>query len=326
VGPGSAGAEPGPACYGRGGTEATVTDAQVALGYLGDEGLAGGELRLDDEAALAALDRLAGEAGLNRLDAAQGVLRVVRATMSRAIRSVSIERGKDVRRYALVAFGGAGPLHACALADELGIARAIVPPAPGALAALGLLVASRRADASLSKPMPAERSRDGEQRSILHELTERVLGELESEGIVFAATTIELAVDCRYRGQSHELRIEIAGGPSFVRIAEAFHGAHLDRYGFEQRDVPVEAVTFRATALGPSEEVVVGGSKATGDEPIAKRSVGGSECPVYERTSLGVGTRVDGPALVVELDSTTWIEDGWSAVVHESGALVMETR
>jgi N-methylhydantoinase A len=174
--------------------------------------------------------------------------------------------------------------------------------------------------------MPSERSRDGELRSILHELTERVLGELATEGIAFAATTIELAVDCRYRGQSHELRIDVVGSPSFVRVTEAFHRAHLDRYGFEQQGVPVEAVTFRATALGPSQDVIVGRSAATGAEPIAKRSVAGHECPVYERTSLGVGTRVDGPALVVEMDSTTWIEDDWFAVVHESGALVMEKR
>jgi N-methylhydantoinase A len=229
-----------------------------------------------------------------------------------------------VRRYALVAFGGAGPLHACALADELGVAKAIVPPAPGALAALGLLVASRRADASLSKPMPAERPRDGELRSILHELTEQVLAELATEGIVFADTEIQLAVDCRYRGQSHELRIGVAGGPSFARVAEAFHAAHRDRYGFEQRNVPVEAVTFRAAALGPSEEIVVGESTAQGTEPVASRNIGGRECPVYERRAVGRGSAIDGPALVVELDSTTWIEDGWTALVHESGALVLE--
>ncbi len=323
VGPGSAGAEPGPACYGRGGTEATVTDAQAVLGYLGDEGLAGGELRLDHEAALAALDRLGAQAGLSRLEAAQGVLRVVRATMARAIRSVSIERGKDVRRYALVVFGGAGPLHGCELAEELGISRVMVPPAPGALAALGLLVSARRADASLSRPMTAERRRDGELRSILHELTEQVLAELEPEGVKFTDAEIELAVDCRYRGQSHELRVDVERSPSFVRISEEFHRAHAERYGFSQEDVPVEAITFRATALGPRGDLNVAKVSEGDAESLGTRRVGDDEVPVYERSALGGDSSIDGPSIVVELDSTTWIAPGWQGKVRSGGTIVL---
>jgi N-methylhydantoinase A len=286
-------------------------------------GPAGGQPRLDHEGALAALDRLGQRAGLSRTEAAEGVLRVVRATMARAIRSVSIERGKDVRRYALVVFGGAGPLHGCELAAELGIERVIVPPAPGALAALGLLVAARRADASLSRPMTAERRLDGELRTILHELTEQVLAELAPEGVSFAEAEISLAVDCRYRGQSHELRVEVEKAPSFVRICDEFHRAHAERYGFSQEDVPVEAITFRATALGPRGVVLVTDRVGGSAEPIGRRKIEGNDSPVYERHALGVDTRIEGPSIVVELDSTTWIAPGWQGEVRTGGALVL---
>jgi N-methylhydantoinase A len=281
VGPASAGATPGPACYGRGGTEATVTDAQVVLGYLGAEGLAGGELRLDASSALAAVERIGARSGLEVPDAAVGILRVVRATMARAIRSVSIERGKDVRKYSLVAFGGAGPLHATALARELGISRVVIPPAPGTLAALGLLVASRRADASLSRPMHCDRARDAELRSILHELTERVLAELAVEGIDFAHARTNLAVDCRYEGQSHEIRIPVRGGPSFTLLTEAFHEAHLARYGFARQRAAVEAVTFRVSALGPPGSVRTSSPASGTADPIDRRKVGDVQAPVY---------------------------------------------
>jgi N-methylhydantoinase A len=256
---------------------------------------------------------------------ADGILKVVRATMARAIRSVSIERGRDVRRFALVAFGGAGPLHATALARELEIASVVVPPAPGALAALGLLVASRRADASLSRPMRCDRTSDAELRSILHELTEQVLSELAAEGINFAQTNTSLVVDCRYEGQSHELRIPVRGGPSFTLLAEAFHLEHYRRFGFARERVPVEAVTFRAGALGPAgefEKRVPAGRPEL--EPIERREIDGRDVPVYARADLAPGIRMDGPALVVELDSTTWVDDASSATVHSGGALIIE--
>ncbi|MGH2760436.1 MAG: hydantoinase/oxoprolinase family protein, partial [Actinomycetota bacterium] len=324
VGPTSAGAVPGPAAYGRGGTEATVTDAQVVLGYLGDEGLAGGELRLDSEAARDAVARLGRQCGLETDEAAEGILRVVRATMARAIRSVSVERGRDVRRFTLVAFGGAGPLHATALARELGIPRVIVPPAPGTLAALGLLVAGRRADASLSRPMPCDRARDVELRSIVHELTEQVLAELRAEGIGFVDARTSLYVDCRYEGQSHELRIPVEGGPSFALVAEAFHQAHRLRFGFAHERVPVEAVTFRAAALGPQQgvETSVGASKDV--EPFSRRTVGGRRVVVYRREDLSAGARLPGPAIVTDLDSTCWIDADCTASVDAGGSLVID--
>jgi N-methylhydantoinase A len=327
VGARSAGADPGPACYGRGGTEATVTDAQVVLGYLGAEGLAGGEITLDTDASHRAVERLGVQCGLNMLETAMGILRVVRATMARAIRSVSIERGSDVRRYALAAFGGAGPLHATALATDLGISRVVVPPAPGALAALGLLVASRRADASLSHPMRADRAKDDELRRMLADLTAQVTDELAGEGITGAESRTELGVDCRYEGQSHEIRMPVEGGPSFALVAEAFHKAHEARYGFARDGAAVEAVTFRASAAGPPGEVSVSAPAASGEPaPVARRRVGDLDVPVFARGDIPAGRRVDGPAIVAELDSTTWVDERSSAQVHPSGALIVDVR
>ena len=324
VGPRSAGADPGPASYGRGGTEATVTDAQVVLGYLGEGGLAGGELELDRPGAERALERLGTAAGMSAVDAAEGVLRVVRATMARAIRSVSVERGKDVRRYVLVAFGGAGPLHATALARELQIRTVLVPPVPGALAALGLLVASRRADASITHPMEATPPNDGELASLLRGLTETVLADLGAEGVASDDATIERFVDCRYHGQSHELRIETGAEPSFAAIADAFHDAHRRRYGFDRGDVPVEAVTFRAAALGPPGDVAATCPSAGDVVASSTRTIDGVDVPVYDRAALPAGTELRGPAVVVELDSTTWLDGSSTLVVHESGALVID--
>ena len=324
VGPRSAGADPGPASYGRGGTEATVTDAQVVLGYLGEGGLAGGELELDRPGAEAALERLGAAAAMSAADAAEGVLRVVRATMARAIRSVSVERGKDVRRYVLVAFGGAGPLHATALARELEIRTVVVPPVPGALAALGLLVASRRADASVTRPMEAASANDVELAPLLGALVSTVLADLGAEGVAADEATIERSVDCRYHGQSHELRIPVGAEPSFASIAAAFHGAHRGRYGFERQDVPVEAVTFRAAALSRPGDLVAT-RPAGGDAAVSStRGIGGVDVPVYERGRLPAGAELRGPAVIVELDSTTWVDASSTLLVHESGALVID--
>lgn len=325
VGPRSAGADPGPACYGRGGTEATVTDAHVVVGHLGGRGLAGGELTLDPDAAGEALARLGKSCGLSPEETAEGMLRVARATMGRAVRSISIERGKDVRRYALVAFGGAGPLHAVPLARQLGIGTVIVPPAPGALAAFGLLVSPQRADASVSRPMEVSGRRDGELRSLLHDLTEEVLAELRDEGIGFEESSVALAVDMRYAGQSHELRIPVGPRPGFEELVRAFAEVHRERYGFAREDLPVEAVTFRATATGPVREVEVAPPRGEAvPEPVETRQLGGAEVPVLWRPDAPVGMRVEGPALVAELDSTTWVPEGTEAEVHPTGALLVE--
>jgi N-methylhydantoinase A len=242
--------------------------------------------------------------------------------MARAVRSVSIERGRDVRRYALVAFGGAGPLHACALARELDIGTVIVPPSPGALAALGLLVASRRADVALSRPGIADRTRDVELRTILSGLTDTVVGELRDEGVALSDVRVSLVVDCRYEGQSHELRVPVEGGPSFALINEAFRRLHEMRFGFTRPRARIEAVTYRATALGPVGEVDIATPSGSPVEPVRAR-IAGVDANVYERSSLPSGAEIAGPALITEADSTTWIDQGSVARVHGSGALIV---
>ncbi|MDQ4007556.1 MAG: hydantoinase/oxoprolinase family protein, partial [Actinomycetota bacterium] len=235
VGPHSAGADPGPACYGRGGAEPTVTDAHCLLGHLDPDRELGGGLRLDAGAARRALARLPGSA-----DGAHGMLAVVRATMARALRRVSIERGVDPAGLALVAYGGAGPLHATALARELGCTAVVVPPAPGVLSALGLLLAPARVE--MSRTVMADAGDD--LTAAWRDLEAEAHAELAGQGVT---DRIELSrvADARYAGQSHELRVAVAEGAD---VAELLHRAHDQAYGYAMRDEAVRVVTLRVVA------------------------------------------------------------------------------
>jgi len=243
VGPESAGADPGPACYGHGGERPTVTDANVVLGYIGSDAALGGELRIDAGAARSALERLADEAGLSDAEAAaRGVHRVANATMARAIRSVTVERGHDPRQFGLVAFGGAGPVHASALADRLGLERVLVPGPAGVLSAYGLLAAEETHDAArtVRLSLPAATPEDG--RGVYEELAERVLESVSDPD----RARIERAADCRYTGQSFELTVSVERFDPDA-VAERFEAEHERAYGY-RLDAAVEAVTLRVTA------------------------------------------------------------------------------
>jgi N-methylhydantoinase A/oxoprolinase/acetone carboxylase beta subunit len=278
VGPQSAGADPGPACYGRGGVDATVTDANLVAGRIAADAAFGG-LRLDAGAAARALDR----AGV----AADGVIAVVDANMERALRAVSVERGVDPLHLALVAFGGAGPLHACALAEALGMPAVIVPARAGVLSAVGLLTAPRRRDLVRSWPNPQNQAGLAEALALLGKEAAALVG----PGGGAAAVTVEAAVDCRYRGQSHELTVPSIG---------EFHDEHRRRNGYARPDEPVEVVALRAVATRPP-------SVAADDLPAAARLAG----------------EVRGPAVIAEPDCTIWVADGWTAQAGVGGALVM---
>ncbi|HEX2111343.1 MAG TPA: hydantoinase/oxoprolinase family protein [Gaiellaceae bacterium] len=232
VGPRSAGAEPGPAAYGLGGTEATVTDAHVVLGHLADGATLGGSVTLHRDPAEEAVADVARRLGAGTADAALGILRVANAEMARPLRVMSVERGVDPRRLALVAFGGAGPMHACALADELGIRTVVVPRASGVLSALGLALTDVRRDVAA----PATGEADLERRF-------RMLEREAAEGL--DAAELERRADARYRGQAFELTVAADGGE---RFAERFHAAHEERYGYRIDDAPVELVALRVTA------------------------------------------------------------------------------
>jgi N-methylhydantoinase A/oxoprolinase/acetone carboxylase beta subunit len=244
VGPRSAGAEPGPACYGRGGTEPTVTDANLVIGHLdADAPLAGG-VALDADAARRAVGSLARELGLGAEDCARGIVRVANAEMVRALRVMTVERGVDPRGFALLAFGGAGPLHAVAIAEELGIGRILVPRASGVLSALGLAAAERR--------------RDRARTVLLHG------DSLSAEALAGAGDGAELAYDVRYRGQSFELTVR-GCGPDPTALREAFEAAHDDRYGYRDTDGEIEVVTIRERHSEPGPAIDF---EATGMEPV----------------------------------------------------------
>lgn len=330
VGPQSAGALPGPICYGRGGEQPTVTDANLILGRLDAKQFLGGSgvLTLDvaaAETALAALGERLG--GLSAQEAALGVVRVANATMERAVRRVSVERGHDPRDFVLVPFGGAGPLHACDLADTLGIPRIFLPPSPGVLSALGLLMADIvyessqalliHADKLLAHPFTLQ-----EAISALEKLATAVLAK---EGIT--EPTLEMFLDIRYRGQSYELTVSLAQPATSAAVQQAveeFHAAHAVRYGYAMHDEIVEIVTLRLRGTGPGVElhlpheplglpepdVAQMGTKPVWFRPDSPRT---STC--YDRARLRPGHRFDGPAMVFQFDTTTIVAPGWTAFV-----------
>jgi N-methylhydantoinase A/oxoprolinase/acetone carboxylase beta subunit len=248
AGPRSAGAEPGPACYGRGGSEPTVTDANLVLGRLDpDTPLSG--VRLDVDAARKAIGRLARELSLSVEDCALGIVRVANAEMVRALRVMTVERGLDPRRFTLLAFGGAGPLHAAELADELGITRILVPPASGVLSALGLAAADRRTQAQRTVLLRGDELTD--------EALEEAVAQLRPEG-----ERVDVACEMRYRGQAHELTVRDPQGAGQLR--EAFAALHEERYGYRDDEAGVELVTLRVTGIDPGPAVEL---RADGEEP-----------------------------------------------------------
>jgi N-methylhydantoinase A len=347
VGPQSAGADPGPACYGKGGEEPTVTDADVLLGYIGPDAALGGDLSLDVEAAREALARLAEAADIEgdadsasdgeaagALDAAtaaaRGVHRVANATMARAIRSVTVERGRDPRAFDLVAFGGAGPMHAAALADRLDMDRVIVPGSAGVLSAYGLLAADETHDAARTVRLSLADTTATDLGDAFDALTRRVLGDVSDP----AAARVERAADCRYAGQSFELTVD-AGAVEDVTdaptdpdaLAERFAAAHERAYGY-RLDADVEAVTLRVTATVEVEAPTVTTSGVTDAERGTREVVfpddGTVSATVYDRDALAPGETLDGPAVLAGTESTTVVPPTWSGRVRRDGTVVLE--
>jgi N-methylhydantoinase A len=322
VGPQSAGANPGPACYGKGGERPTVTDANLVLGYIGESTALGGELSLDADAAYDALDRLADEADLPDAEAAaRGVYRVANANMARAIRAVTVERGHDPRRFGLVAFGGAGPMHAAALADGLDVETVVVPRACGVLSALGLLGADEKHDAS--------RTYRGLTDEVDRETVEGVFADLEAEALADVsdpdAAAVARAADLRYHGQSFELTVAVDDPLSVPDVVERFHAAHDRAYGYRM-DEPVELVTLRATAE-VRREPPAARYEAAGEPDRGRREARFGdeyrETPVYGREALRAGETVAGPAVLEQAESTVVIPPSWRGTVLADGNLTL---
>jgi N-methylhydantoinase A len=326
VGPRSAGAEPGPACYGRGGERPTVTDANLLLGYLdaGSE-LAGG-VRLDRDAAEAAVGKLAGELELSDTDCAQGIVRVASAEMARALRVVSVERGADPRRYTLLPFGGAGPMHAAAVADELGMTRVLCPPASGVLAALGLVVGERRRDVQRSVLRRGEALSDETVQSDWEQLGQRARDELGDPRAPLRAT-----FDLRYAGQAFELPVARGDAPPGAdELREAFAAVHEERYGYRDADSEVELVTLRMTAAVPGPPLdleAAATDESDSREPVGERDTifdGQSHRARLWRGAPAAGARFAGPAVCELAGATLVVPPGWVARSMPTGALLME--
>jgi N-methylhydantoinase A len=327
VGPESAGAEPGPAAYGKGGTSPTVTDANVALGHLPPR-LLGGEMQLDVDAARAAVQTIADAVGLGSVEqAAEGILAIVNENMAGALRLVSVQRGHDPRDFALVAYGGAGPLHANAVAELMGSFPVIVPPAPGLLCAIGDLVADFRDEFAQTYIRLLGEAAPEEVAVILDELGSRADAWLDAEGIAHDARTVTYTADMRYHGQGYEIPVAI--DPEEIRSAgvagleERFNGLHEQLYGFRMHGTATEIVNLRCVGFGtvPKPEMPVGdeGPEDASAAIVDEHQVwfGGERhaTRIFDRAKLQPRMAFAGPAIVTEFDSTTVVLPGYSAVV-----------
>jgi N-methylhydantoinase A len=298
VGPQSAGAEPGPAAYGQGGEEPTVTDANVVLGHLPAD-LIGGEMTLDVEAARAAVGKVAEAMSLSLEEAADGILRIVNENMAGALRVISVQRGHDPREFALVAFGGAGPLHANAVAELMGSFPVIVPPSPGLLCALGDLVAGFRNEFAQTLIRLTSEVHDADE--ILGELESRAREWMDAQGIAPGDQHIEFIADMRYRGQGYEIPVPWGEG-----LEETFNELHEQLYGFRMPNTASEIVNLRAVGTGDRPQPVL-----PEEDPVEAMLEAGT----HARSQLHPGCIVPGPSIITEFDSTTVVLDGYVAEV-----------
>jgi len=317
VGPRSAGARPGPAAYGLGGEEPTVTDANLVLGLLGSEAPLAGAIALDAGAARAAVDRLAGALRLEPLACAEGIRRVANAEMIRALRVMTVERGVDPRELALLAFGGAGPLHAAAIADELGIDRILCPRASGVLAALGLVVSERRRDAQRSVLLSGDALTAGALRAEIAALADRA-----------GAGARRVTAGLRYRGQSFELAVECGEAPDPNALREEFAAAHERAYGYRDPEGEVELVTLRVTATEPGPEIDAAAAGAAGGGATRSTRRAWFEGKEHETAVLTgapePGTELRGPAICELPEATLAVPPGWAGRVEPSGTIRLE--
>jgi len=335
VGPKSAGADPGPVCYGRGGSEPTVTDCNLLLGYLDKASLLSGDLPIDHDAAAAAVrKRLAEPLAIDVRTAAAAVIDVVNHAMAEVLKIVSVQRGHDPRDFALAAFGGAGPLHAAALASELGIAEVICPPIPGAFSALGLVGTDLKRDYVRTLYTTATAADPKAVEAAFVALETRGAAMLDRAGVAPARRRFERSVDARYPRQSHELVIPVAAravdAAALAEIAAAFHDRHLHTYGHDNRSEPVQIVSVRVTAIGAIAPLVIRDTVAPSETNAIKakrqvwfRETGVIDAAIYDRKRMPAGLVVAGPVVIESLESTILVPPGWQAKMNEDGFVLL---
>jgi N-methylhydantoinase A len=335
VGPQSAGADPGPVCYVAGGEEVTVTDANLALGRLNPDYFLGGSIPLSLARANEKLDELGDRLGLGRLETARAVVDIANENMANAIRVLSIDRGLDPREYALVAFGGAGPLHAADIAAKMGMSRAIIPVYPGLTSAFGALIAEPRISQVWSKHFRSDAIDAGTVNEHFDAMTAVALDQLRREGYAGEAE-IERSISMRYWGQNYEQDVPMAAGlvtPELLeKTLQAFHRLHEQFYGYSIGGEVIELIRFNVTVAGHSAEVALPAMPANGrppgGQPVGRREVsfhepGVTEAPIYRRDDLPAGFVATGPLIVEEVSSTTVVHPGQRLEVGGSGVMVL---
>jgi N-methylhydantoinase A len=337
VGPESAGAEPGPVCYGQGGVRPTVTDADLVLGYLNPVALLGGALPVDlGRAREAIAAQIAKPLGLGVVEAAAGIVNVVNAGMAGALRIVSVERGYDAREFTLVAFGGAGPVHAARLAQELDIPRVLVPPIPGGFSALGLVATDVRRDYVRTFYAPLARVAPAEVAAAYTAMEAEARRMLARAGVPEARWAVTRAADCRYPRQAYELTVPVAGGEitaaTLAVLARDFHARHRATYGHASPDEPVQCVNLRVAAVGrlaplalDRAPVAPAPAAAPSSRPAYFEETGLAPCPVLAREGLAPGYTQAGPLIVESPDTTVVVPPAWRLTVEAGGLLALET-
>ena len=332
VGPKSAGATPGPACYMRGGTEPCVTDANIVLGKLNQKKILGGRMDVDIDLARKAIrSNICDKSGLDPEQAANGIITVVNSNMVRAVRSVSVEKGYDVREFSLMAFGGAGPLHACEVARELGMKEVIIPPHPGTLCSLGLLLADTRFDLSRTRVLDGMAESLEEINRQFQAMTEQGMGLLDKEGVPQERRYFEYSIDMRYHRQNFEICIPVPAGvlteEMLKKVLEDFHAEHKRSYGYSKPEALVQCVSYRVSAVGVIDKPDLKPEPLTPDaplpQPLEHRSVlfqgqqQRVDTPVYQREGFTPGQTIPGPCICEQMDTTIVVPEDW--VVHVDG-------
>ncbi len=336
VGPHSAGADPGPVCYGKGGKEPTITDANLVLGRLNPDYFLGGEIALNAEAARKAIQqKCADPLGLDPVEAAHGIVEIANAAMVNALRLVSVQRGYDPREFVLVAFGGAGPVHACRLAAEMEIPTTLIPMSPGTTSAMGLLVTDLKHDYSTTFICQVDKLDLKKVATAFCNMEQQGMAILEEEGVQDKDKDFLRQVDMRYVGQSYELTVPLSGTeftPAGIEVLlDHFHREHDRAYGYSAPEEPAEFVNLRLSAIGRIAKPRLRSLDSNLDAPALKTSRpvyfsernGFVDCPIYDRYTLASGNIVDGPAIVEEIDSTTVIHPGYRGAVDTYGNLIL---
>ena len=337
VGPKSSGAEPGPVCYGNGGTEPTVTDCNLILGYLDPQAMLAGRLAIRaDEAREAIASRLADPLGLDVEAAASGVIDVVNNAMAEALRIVSVERGHDARAFSLVAFGGAGPMHAAELATALGIREVIVPPIPGGFSALGLVATDLKRDYVKTHYTALDVAEPATIGAVYADMEAAARNMLRAAKVPEDQWALERGADLRYSRQAYELTVAAQNGEvtkgTMRDLAEQFHNKHRLTYGHANPDEAVQLVNLRLTAVGKLKglelrQSVSGNVVARkGIRPVWFKRTGRTDCAIYDRSEIGGDERIVGPAIIEALDATIVVPPGWTAEPNHSGHIIMEAE